>query len=104
MNIESWCQVESSSKERWTRTQRRHDENALKSPVFDARSESIPEGTSKPKETELDKLARRKNFKQKCMVHMKYSFNLTYCFSRLQMRRHCNDEGLVDEQKERTNC
>ncbi len=68
MNTESWCQVESSSKEKWTRTERRHDENAFKSTVFDARSESKPEGrsTSKPKETELDKLARRKHFKQKC--------------------------------------
>lgn len=72
MNIESWCRVEGNSDEKWTRAERKHEENAFKSSVFDTRSSSSSEErmewctTTKPKEMELDKLAKRRHFKQKC--------------------------------------
>lgn len=73
MNIESWCQVERNSNEEWTRVKRKHADNAFKSSVFDGRSaNTLSEGrmewcsSSKPKETELDKLAKKRHFQQKC--------------------------------------
>lgn len=73
MNVESWCQVEGRSNQKWTRTERKHNDYILKSSVFNVESDQDnSEGrtewctASKPKETELNRLAKRKHFTQKC--------------------------------------
>lgn len=72
MNVESWCQVERNSNEEWTRAKRKNVENAFESSVFDEGKVGMPSErtewctSSKPKETELSKLAKKKHFQQKC--------------------------------------
>ena len=71
MNTESWCQVEGSSNQQWTRATRKHYEHALKSSVFEEKSNKL-EGRmgwakeSKPGKPELHELAKRRHFEQKC--------------------------------------
>ena len=72
MNIESWCQVEGSSNQQWTRATRRHYEHALKSSVFKENMAKTSEGRmawakeTKPDKLELHELAKRRHFQQKC--------------------------------------
>ena len=72
MNIESWCQVEGSSNQQWTRTTRKHYDHALKSTVFQGEEGCRAGGrldwatSSKP---DQDKLAKKKYFPQKCKNH-----------------------------------
>jgi hypothetical protein len=71
MNTESWCQVEGSSNQQWTRATRRHYEDALKSSVFE-KTAKTSEGRmgwakeTKPDKLELHELAKRRHFQQKC--------------------------------------
>ena len=68
MNIESWCQVEGSSNQQWTRATRRHYEHALKSSVFEENTARPSEGRmawakeTKPDKLELHELAKRRHF------------------------------------------
>ena len=68
MNIESWCQVEGSSNQKWTRATRRHYEQSLQSSVF---QEEVGSGEgrvdwSTAEKPQQEKLARKKHFQQKC--------------------------------------
>ena len=72
MNVESWCAVELTSDQKWMRKTMRHYPDAFKSTVF---SQDPVQQTEEPKEKiklDLDKLAKRKHFPQKCKPH-------TYC-------------------------
>lgn len=68
MNTESWCRVESSSKEGWLRSQRKHYPNALKSTVFDPKKPDRFEEMHQDKVTgkSVDEIEKRKHFKEKC--------------------------------------
>ena len=72
MNTESWCQVEGSCNQQWTRATRRHYEHALKSSVFEENTAKTSEGRmawakeTRPDKLELNELAKRRHFKQKC--------------------------------------
>ena len=67
MNVESWCTVELSSNQDWTRANRKHNPNAFASTVFKGHS-------IKREESRLDfgaaakpeKLAERRHFPQQC--------------------------------------
>ena len=67
MNVESWCTVELSSKQDWTRSNRKHNPNAFASTVFKGQA-------TKQEESRLDfnsaakpeKLAERRHFSQQC--------------------------------------
>ena len=70
MNIESWCQVEGNSNQKWTRSTRKHYDHALHSTVFQeevAREDSRVDWSTANK-PEQDKLARKKHFQQKCKL------------------------------------
>ena len=80
MNIESWCQVEGNSNQKWTRSTRKHYEQALRSTVFQegvAREEGRVDwsATNKP---DQDKLAKKKHFQQKCEQSYNYYTALNY--------------------------
>ena len=81
MNTESWCQVEGSSNQQWTRATRRHYEHALKSSVFEENTAKTSEGRmawakeTKPDKLELHELAKRRHFKQKCKLKLKLMYN-----------------------------
>ena len=68
MNVESWCQVEGSSNQKWTRSTRRHYEQALRSSVL--QEEAAPEegrvDWATGEKPQPEKLARKKHFQQKC--------------------------------------
>ena len=70
MNVESWCQVEGSSNQQWTRSTRKHYEHALKSTVFQQQV-SQEEGRvdwSMAEKPGQEKLAKKKHFSQKCKI------------------------------------
>lgn len=66
--------MEGNSNEKWTRAERKHEASAFKSSVFEVSQGTSSEGcdrmewctSSKPKQLELDKLAKKRHFKQKC--------------------------------------
>ncbi len=63
MDVETWCLSEASSKQYWQRAQRKHY------PDFNKSSTSIEETQPRVEFKylpELEKLAKRKHFKQKC--------------------------------------
>ena len=67
MNVESWCTVELTSDQNWMRKTMRHYPDAFKSTVFNP--DTTGQQTEEPKEKiklDLDKLAKRKHFPQKC--------------------------------------
>lgn len=69
MNTESWCQVEGSSNQQWTRATRRHDPQAFHSKVFGRDGPDSSEGRvdwEMGKRPARQKLAQRKHFPEKC--------------------------------------
>ena len=88
MNVESWCAVELTSDQDWMRKAMRHYPDTFKSTVF---SQDPAQQTEEPKEKiklDLDKLAKRKHFPQKCELYaLQYLFVIKiYIF--LQIKRH----------------
>jgi len=69
MNIESWCTVELSSNQSWTRKNMRHYPDAFKSTVFSPDATQPVEEEKEKVKLDLDKLAKRKHFPQKCKDH-----------------------------------
>ena len=75
MNVESWCAVERTSDQNWMRKTMRHYPDTFKSTVF---SQDPVQQTEEPKEKvklDLDKLAKRKHFPQKC-EHLNHLFTV----------------------------
>jgi len=66
MNVESWCAVEQSSNQSWTRKTMRHYPDAFKSTVFSQDATQPVEEEKEKVKLDLDKLAKRKHFPQKC--------------------------------------
>lgn len=74
MNVESWCTVELTSDQNWLRKTMRHYPDAFKSTVFS--QDAAGPQTEEPKEKvkpDLDKLAKRKHFPQKCEPHTSFT-------------------------------
>lgn len=65
MNVESWCLSEASSKQYWDRAQRKHNPDFNKSSVT---KEEPPSRVDFKVSPELEKLAKRKHFKEKCKL------------------------------------
>ena len=68
MNIESWCQVEGNSNQKWMRSTRRHYDQALRSTVFQdgVAKEGGRVDWSMAEKPDQEKLAKKKHFQQKC--------------------------------------
>lgn len=70
MNIESWCQVEGNSNQQWTRSTRKHYDQALCSTVL--QEEVVHEESrvdwSTANKPDQNKLAKKKHFQQKCEI------------------------------------
>ena len=69
MNTESWCQVEGSSNQQWTRSTRRHNPQAFQSKVFGRDGPDSSEGRvdwDMGNRPARQKLAQRKHFPEKC--------------------------------------
>ena len=76
MNVESWCQVEGSSNQKWTRSTRRHYEKALQSSVLQQEEPAKDEGRvdwSMAEKPQQEKLAKKKHFQQKRKLHNRQS-------------------------------
>ena len=67
MDVESWCAVERSSNQNWTRSNRKHNKDALKSTVFSQEISSAEDRVnwSSADKPDNEKLAKRKHFPQK---------------------------------------
>ena len=69
MNVESWCQVEGNSNQKWTRATRRHDPNGFTSTAFEQEQGDVSKGRvdwSMANKPAQQKLAKKKHFPQKC--------------------------------------
>ena len=82
MNIESWCQVEGNSNQKWTRSTRKHYEHALRSTVFQEEKEKSRDDSrvdwSTANKPDQNKLAKKKHFQQKCKLPKKYTHTHTH--------------------------
>lgn len=76
MNSESWCIVERSSKEHWTRSERRHSDSILKSTVFEDKDKNLfCENCASSSTNCSNAIKRKKHFPQKCKLYILYSYN-----------------------------
>ena len=96
MNIESWCQVEGSSNQQWTRATRRHSDGAFKSSVFDQERAGSSEGRldwSTAKTPSQSKHAEKKHFQQSCECSpaRRSVTELIHCAS-LQTKQHSSEK------------
>jgi len=73
MNVESWCLSDASSKQYWERAQRKHYSDFNRSSVTKNEQRSRVEFKFFP---ELEKLAKRKHFKEKCKYIATYRTEL----------------------------
>lgn len=73
MNTESWCKIERSPKQEWTRAERRHNNDILRSSVFKDTSGNsytsklqLNDSTTRPMRQDIDTLTKRRHYQQKC--------------------------------------
>lgn len=90
MNIESWCQVEGNSNQKWTRSTRKHYDQALCSTVL--QEEVVHEESrvdwSMANKPDQNKLAKKKHFQQKCEITSYITQFILSLLLHTQMRLH----------------